>query len=189
MRARLRLTPVLVLLLLWGCMPSPSTSPSVQPSVSPSEATEVSNLPPGCEPHNLRSQTGERIQLDGTWIEDVDADELPLTWWIRTQGDCVWAAGTVDDVGGAGEGDTGTVQTIRGRLGTDFVIDGEILKLGPFSSFDAARPIYSPIRLLVTFEDDGQIVLREDRVYGEQGPRCGDPVIFCTPLLVLRPAD
>ena len=172
---------------MFGCGPSPSSSPSVQPSATPSNVA-VSNLPPGCEPHNLRSATGERIDLDGTWIEDVDEADLPMTWWIRTQGDCVWGAGTMHDVAPTVI-NPGTVQTIRGRLGSDFVIDGEILRLGPYSSFDAARPIYSPIRLQVDFDDDGQVVLREDRIYGEQGPRCGDSVIFCAPVLVLRPAD
>ena len=81
------------------------------------------------------------------------------------------------------------VQTIRGRLGSDLIIDGEILRLGPYAPSDAARAIYSPIRLKVDFEDDGQVVLREDRVYGAAGPRCGDPVFFCIPVLVLRPAE
>jgi hypothetical protein len=76
-----------------------------------------------------------------------------------------------------------------GRLGSDLIIDGEILRLGPYAPSDAARAIYSPIRLTVDFDDDGQVVLREDRVYGVAGPRCGDPVIFCIPVLVLRPAE
>jgi hypothetical protein len=188
MRARSPLCLLLgLLMLLSACTPSTSPSPSILPSASPSDAA-VSNLPPGCEPHEVRGPDGERIDLDGTWVEEVGVDEAPMTWWIRTQGDCVWGAGTVDDVRGA-EAIPDLVQTIRGRLGSDFGIDGEILRLGPYSSSDAARQIYSPIRLLVDFDEDGQIVLREDRVYGVVGPRCGDPVIFCIPVLVLRRAD
>ncbi|HJT63463.1 MAG TPA: hypothetical protein VJ839_01685 [Candidatus Limnocylindria bacterium] len=176
-----------LLTLVSACSAATSPSVSLQPSASPSEAA-VSGLPPGCEPHEVRGPDGERIDLDGTWVEEVGEDEAPMTWWIRTQGDCVWGAGTVDDVPADGASIPDTVQTIRGRLGSDLIIDGEILRLGPYASSDAARAIYSPIRLKVDFDDDGQVVLREDRVYGVAGPRCGDPVVFCIPVLVLRPA-
>ena len=142
MRAASRLTPLLLLTLLWGCSPTTSPLPSVQPSASPSEGA-VSGLPPGCAPHEVRGPDGERIDLDGTWVEEVGEDEAPMTWWIRTQGDCLWGAGTVDDVPTAGASVPDTVQTIRGRLGSDLIIDGEILRLGPYASSDAARAIYS----------------------------------------------
>jgi hypothetical protein len=77
------------------------------------------------------------------------------------------------------------VQHLRGHIGTDFVIEGEIVLLGQTGFFMAA-PIYAPVQLLIEFEDGGEIVLREDRAYGVQGPRCVDTAGYCLRPLVLR---
>jgi hypothetical protein len=41
------------------------------------------------------------------------------------------------------------------------------------------------MRLFIEFEDDGEVVLREDRVLGLEGPRCLGTT-SCLPVLVLR---
>lgn len=106
-----------------GCSASQPPSPSVVPSESPVQA--AGNLPPGCSPIDLRTPSGQRIQLDGTWTEVGTAGEL-MTWWIRTQGNCVWGAGYLEDVPGEGtfEARPDHVQSLRGRIGSDFVITG-----------------------------------------------------------------
>jgi hypothetical protein len=160
--------------------------------VSSASATplEAGNLPPGCEPINLRAPGGERLELDGTWKSETHNVTLPETWWIRTLGDCLWGAGAVGGVDRADLFDSldpGRIQTLRGTIGHDFAVEGEILRLGTPSSFDASRPIYSPLRLLIQFEDDGALILREDRVFGQPAPFCIPE--YCMPVLVLRPAD
>ena len=191
MRDRLRLRPMVAALILLGaCTPSISPSPSVQPSASPTE-TAVNGLPPGCEPIELRGPNGERIELDGEWVEVVEAGE-PMTWWIRTQGDCVWGNGQVEDVETQDPffRQPGQVQSLSGVIGSDFMITGEILFLGPLpAALTRSLTPYSPLRMLIAFDDAGEITLREDREPMVRGPRCPDPVSYCPAPLVLRPAD
>lgn len=112
-----------------------------------------------------------------------------MTWWVRTLGDCVWAAGTVADVPEDPANlstNPATVQIFQGRLRTDFVIEGEIILVGP-PGFGFGAAIHAPVRLLVQFDEGGGVSLREDRVYGEQGPRCVNPTGWCLRPLVLAP--
>lgn len=110
-----------------------------------------------------------------------------MTWWIRTAGDCVWGVGTVNEVPVAA--DPFTVQSLRGRIGSDYVIEGEIASVGPPDPFLVLTPVYAPVRFIVDFDERGTF-LREDRVPADRGPRClGVPSAFCAPPLILRPAD
>ena len=194
MRARLGMSLVLAVLFLAavvvGCSPTTPPSTSAQPTASPGESAE-SALPPGCEPLELRSADGTRIELDGPWVEVVEVGE-PMTWWIRTQGDCVWGSGQIDDVppreGFGARPDQ--VQSLNGAIGSDFVITGEILYLGPLPvGVPGTLTPYSPLRMLIEFGDTGEILLREDREAGVVGPRCPDPVSYCPTQLVLQPAE
>lgn len=148
-------------------------------------------MPPGCESIELRAPTGERIDLNGDWAEVGTSGEL-MTWWIRTEGDCVWGAGYIDEVPLEGSFDTrpDQVQSLAGHVGADFVITGEIISLAalPFSA-PGDPPRYSPLRMFIDFADDGGITLREDRQPGVTGPRCPDPVGYCPEPLVLQPID
>ncbi len=135
---------------------------------------------------DLRGPDGERIVLDGQWIE-VDRVGEPMTWWIRTQGDCVWGDGQVEDVETRPIGQRpDQVQGLSGVIGSDFVITGEILMLGPGGL--PATP-YSPLRMLIEFGAAGEIFLREDREPMVLGPRCPDPGSYCPDPLVLERAD
>ena len=110
----------------------------------------------------------------------------PYTWWIRTQGDCAWGTGIVDDYADTGaSATTFEVQTFNGMLTDDFTITGEIVNLGPLR-LGLSVPIYSSIQFLIDLED-GQITLREDREPGVQGPRCPEPAGYCPPPLLLHP--
>ena len=131
MRARPVAVGILGLLVLVACS-SPTTAPSsAMPSPSGSEEG-AANLPPGCELINLSNPDGERVVLDGTWAEAGTAAPL-MTWYIRTEGDCVWGAGQIEDVPPAESLDVRPdhVQSLAGRMGSDFVITGEILNLAP----------------------------------------------------------
>ncbi|HEY7522767.1 MAG TPA: hypothetical protein VH720_03810 [Candidatus Limnocylindrales bacterium] len=191
-RARFgRLAIAVVALLAVGC--TGSSAASVDPSVTLSagaSAGQAGNLPAGCEPIDMVGPDGESIRLDGIWVAETDAGDLPKYWSIRTLGSCLWGAGVV--LGPTGPDlllGSDQVQTLRGVIGSDFAVDGEIVLVG-MSQYEARPiPIYSPLRLLIDFEDDGTTVLREDRVYGDYAPRCFDPGTACLPVLVLRPAD
>ena len=54
-----------------------------------------------------------------------------MTWWLHSQGDCVWGAGQTPDVRTQDPSGPDQVQSLSGLIGSDFVITGEILFLGP----------------------------------------------------------
>lgn len=173
------------LLAVGACTPTPSPTESVAPTNS--SPAQAANLPPGCALIELRGPTGERVVLDGTWLEDVERE--PMRWWIRTEGDCVWGAGNVEDVPSADGFETrpDNVQSLSGRMGSDFVITGEILWLAPLPvGAPGNPPRYAPLRMLIAFDDAGDILLREDREPGVAGPRCPDPGGYCPAPLVLQ---
>ncbi|RPH35570.1 MAG: hypothetical protein EHM90_03950 [Chloroflexi bacterium] len=151
----------------------------------------MSGLPPGCKPIDLRGPDGVRIELDGAWMRVLEGGD-PMTWWIRTQGGCVWGSGQIEDVPPQGEFGTrpDQVQSFSGVIGSDFVITGEILALGPVPAGapGTATP-FSPLRMLIEFGDDGEITLSEDREPMVPGPRCPDPLAYCPAPLVLRKVD
>jgi hypothetical protein len=172
-----------------ACNASTRPSPSAELSASPS-AAPIGGLPPGCHAIDLRGPSGARIVLDGTWVED--AAGAPMTWWISTQGDCVWGAGHTEDIPPEGSFDArpDQVQSLDGQVGSDFVITGEIIWLAALpSNAPGYPPRYSPLRMFIDIDDAGEITLREDREPGVTGPRCPDPSGFCTAPLVLRPAE
>jgi hypothetical protein len=168
-------------MLAAGCSAATEPTPTLVPTESPASA-QAGGLPPGCATIELRAPSGERIELDGTWVEVGSVGEL-MTWWIRTQGNCVWGAGSIDEPAPAGPFPRpDSVQSLSGVLGPDFVITGEIVWLGA----PGAPPPYSPLRMFVEFDDAGEILLREDREPGTTGPRCPDPAGFCPAPLVLQ---
>jgi hypothetical protein len=169
-----------------ACTPSSAPPTSAPPTAS--EAAEVGNLPSGCDPIDLRSTTGEAVELTGIWIQDANEGRQPSTWWIRALGDCVWGTGiydeyTDDEFLARAE----SVQVLRGRVGNDFGIDGTIVLLGPHPAF-AVLQYHADVRIEIDIDADGRITLREDRVPGIQGPRCPDPVGYCPAPLLLRPS-
>ncbi|HEY7522764.1 MAG TPA: hypothetical protein VH720_03795 [Candidatus Limnocylindrales bacterium] len=168
--------------------PSASVAPSTPSSAAASEGG-VSGLPPGCEPINLRDPTGERLELDGQWAEvgTPDRGEL-MTWWLFTQGTCVWGAGQVGEVRiGTISSSPDQVQSLSGQIGSDFVITGELVWLGPVPPGAPGVPIrYAPLRMLIEFDDAGQVLLRDTREAGVRGPHCPEPTGFCPDPLVLE---
>jgi hypothetical protein len=159
----------------------------VLPTESP--AAEAGNLPPGCEPINLRSPAGEAVNLTGVWIQDEEEGPQPARWLIRALGDCIWGTGTYDtytEEEFLARSDS--IQVLQGRVGNDFVIEGTIVLLGPHLTF-ATPEYFSEVRLLIEFDQASEITLREDRIPGVEGPRCPDPVTYCPAPLLLRPSS
>ena len=162
---------------LGGCVASPQQPPSDVPSEVPSHAVD---LPPGCEPIALRAPDGEPIVLSGRWVTSEDA--TPMTWWLRTEGSCLYGVGTLSVESSELRADS--VQNWRGQIGTDFVITGDIALVGPPHP-GLGVPRLAEVRVLIEFADDGEVLLREDRVPGVAGPRCVDPAAYCPKPFVL----
>ena len=164
---------------------TPSSAPPTSAPPTESAAAEVGNLPPGCQPIDLRSPAGDAVELTGIWIQDADEGRQPSKWWIRAFGDCVWGSGIYDAYTEDEFFVAESVQVLLGRMGSDFVIDGAIALVGPHPDF-ATSESFAEVRLLIEFDSEGEITLREDRAPGVQGARCPDPVGYCPAPLLLR---
>jgi len=189
MRSLVRAASVLLsIVLLAGCTPSTEPSASFEPSPS-AASSGVGNRVPGCGPIELRAPSGELVVLNGVWREDTES--TPLTWWIRTEGDCVWGAGVVGDrAEGSVPPRPHQVQSLNGTIGSDFWITGEIIWLGPTESNEAGPlPRWAPLRMHIEFDETNQISLREDREPGVTGLHCPDPSGYCPDPLVLIPVE
>jgi hypothetical protein len=149
----------------------------------------VGELPAGCEPIELRDPSGAPVVLDGQWTEVGSPDTGRLmTWWLFTQGTCVWGAGQVDEVH---SGDVSSapdqVQSLTGQIGSDFTITGALVWLGPTPPFTPGPPMrYASVRMLIEFDDAGEVRLRDTREPGVPGPHCPQPQGFCPDPLVLE---
>jgi hypothetical protein len=172
-----------VVAVLISCGP-PVSEPSAVPDPTSSGGTSAQGLPPDCGAIDLRDPRGRSVELDGIWTDAAANVPVPMSWYVRTQGDCFWASGSVEDPESDFSGYTADVQIITGRIGSDFTIEGENVRLGPPASF-LNETIYAPMRLLIEFSDGGEVVLREDRVLGVEGPRCLGST-FCLPVLELH---
>jgi len=174
---------IMVGLALVGSGCTLSTAPTPPPGPSESHALPAGGLPPGCGLIDLRTPSGERVDLAGTWTQVDTPGDPATTWWIRTLGDCVWGVGKVDVF--PEDPVPATVQHLRGKIRTDFVIEGEIVLVGPAVVFPNTS-IYAPVEIIIEFDDAGQISLHEDREHGVQGPRCPFPATYCPRPVILR---
>lgn len=132
---------------------------------------------------------GERLELDGIWVQDEVEERRPMTWWIRTSGDCLWGTGVADNLpSDLADRRPDDVQNLTGTLRQDFTIASEVVWLGTHPGY-ATPQYYAEVDLIIEPDADGVITLREDRERGVQGPHCPQPQAFCPAPLLLRPAD
>jgi hypothetical protein len=152
--------------LLTACAAVPSPSPSAaEPSAS---APVEAGLPPGCETIDLRSPTGERIDLTGEWAGTGILAGESESAWLQQIGDCVY--GSVVGSYVTGELSEGTITNLSGRVGVDFRIGFETVIVSQPQFFPLGT--YSTMVMRIEWDADGRIRLREDREPGEAAGRC-----------------
>jgi hypothetical protein len=127
-------------------------------------------LPPGCETIDLRSPSGERIDLTGEWADSGGglADTFERSW-LNQIGDCVY--GSV--LGGAfvRDGDVeASLTNLSGSVGSDFRIEFEVVMV--FQDTQFAFGEYSIMPMVIEWDADGRMRLREDREPGDAAGRC-----------------
>jgi hypothetical protein len=185
------LAGVLALGVLTACTSAPSSPASSSAgSEAPSpSAAAVGNLPAGCEPIELRSPSGGRIDLDGIWVQDAEGNSHAMKWWLWSFGDCLWGAGRnenySEDVAMGATADQ--VQAFRGTIRDDFSIEAEMVLLGPHQGVQTLIR-EAEVRILISIDENGGITLLEDREPGVTGPRCPSSN-YCPAPLLLRPQD
>ncbi|MGH2484186.1 MAG: hypothetical protein ACRDE9_06995 [Candidatus Limnocylindria bacterium] len=171
---------MVVIGLVTACAPAPSA-----PGASPSPAEPVPSvnaargLPPGCETIDLRSPTGERVDLTGEWTGSStlfnEATEVTL---MNELGGCVYGSVTGVDPDGSE-----TISNLSGHLSSDFTIEFDIVIVYQQTTFLLFGE-YSSMVMLIEWDDQGRIRLREDREPGELAGRCTDSRFQC-PLPVI----
>lgn len=114
-----RVTSIALLALGVACTgPAESGAPTLAPTGSPGIATH------DCPDIDLRSPSGDRINLTGTWVTEREGTRAGI-YFLHQVGDCLWFAGGLP---WRGEPDSETLglQTVvfQGRVGSDFVIAG-----------------------------------------------------------------
>ena len=160
---------------------SPSGTPGPSAADSGPEASDatVSGLPPGCANIDLRAPDGSPIDLEGEWLDVSREDAAQMTWWIRTSGNCFYGVGVITQP--VEFSNSFSVQQYSGVIQPDFTIDGAFIHLGSHNDAETIAE-YVPATLLIEFEDDGSIAIREDREPNAPGPRCPRPEVCAAPL-------
>jgi hypothetical protein len=170
--------------VLSACASSPAA-----PDASPTDAGPLASsdavlgLPPGCETIDLRSPTGERVDLTGVWVGDGELANRVEQAWLNQIGDCVF--GSV--LGGAFVEDTepeASLTNLNGRVGSNFRIEFEVIMV--FQDARFAFGEFSAMPMLIEWDAEGRMRLREDREPGDVAGRCihsptfpcPDPVIW-----------
>jgi len=165
-----RITPFAALVLVAlvaGCGPSPSASPS---PAAPSAAA-FADLPAGCQPIDLRSPTGEAVDLTGEWAGTGHLVGQEDTAWLIQLGDCM--EGSVDSTELPSDPGSDVVRrtNLSGRIGSDFRINLDVIILDqPPGGIGFAT--YSTMVMLIEWDTDGRLRLREDRERGTEANRC-----------------
>lgn len=99
--------------------PAALGAPTQAPTGSPVTSTT------DCPDIDLRSPSGERIDLTGTWETEREGNRAGI-YFVRQIGECVWFAGGLPRPGGTtAGGPLGFVTVVfQGRAGADFLITG-----------------------------------------------------------------
>jgi len=171
----------LVVVAAMATLTACASAPAV-PGASPSHAEPLPSvnpargLPPGCETIDLRSPTGERIDLTGEWAGTGILAGESESVWLQQIGDCVY--GSVVSSYVTGELSEGTITNLSGRVGLDFRIGLEIVIVSQPQLFPWGT--YSTMMMRIEWDADGRIRLREAREPGEAAGRCiHSPQFFC----------
>jgi hypothetical protein len=136
--------------VLGGCGTSPASSAPAS-SQAPSPSVAAASDP--CQPVDLRTPDGERVDLTGAWEGGVTFHEA------RQSRDCVWWVGFSswpgDDLGDA------WLLTFSGHLEPDFTLHGEWAEI---YTAELHAPRNCPVTFRVEFTDAGEIELATDLV-------------------------
>lgn len=115
-----RITSIALLALGVACTGSATSgAPTQAPTASPGIASI------DCPNIDLRSPSGERIDLTGTWVTEREGTRAGI-YFLHQVGDCLWFAGGLPWPSDLPEDETLGLQTVvfQGRVGSDFVITG-----------------------------------------------------------------
>lgn len=171
MRAAGRICVIaLVAVLVAGCSSGSSASPSTAEPEGSAEPTPALS----CQPIELRGPTGEVVDLTGEWAGSGVLAGDDETAWLKQIGDCVF--GSV--IGSHRDFQPGeTITNLSGRIGADFMIDVDVVIVVQAAVFQLGE--HSTLVMLIEWDDEGRLRLREDRPPGATAARCIQSQVEC----------
>lgn len=164
---------MVVIGLVTACASAPA-APGANPySAEPVPSVNTARgLPPGCETIDLRGPTGERIDLTGEWTGSSTLFNLTEVALLNEVGGCVYGSVTGVDPDGSE-----TISNLSGRLSSDFTMEFDVVIVYQQTPFPLGE--YSSMVMLIEWDEQGRIRLREDREPGEVAGRCTDSRFEC----------
>ncbi len=161
-------TALAILVAVMGCQPATAGPSSTTPLPSASPRSGV-GLPPDCQRIDLRDPDGARVDLTGEWEATAALAAPEEQVWLQQIGDCLY--GSVFGVYRPGSDAAETfVVDLGGPLSTAFTIDIEVVFVYQDAAFEFAP--YSTMRMIIEWDSEGRLRLREDRDLNERAGRC-----------------
>ena len=147
--------------VLASCAAPPASPEGSSESILPSPSS-LAGSGDDCEPVNLRSPAGERVDLTGTWRGQS------AVHYVRQDGSCVWwlAYSNVSTVPSPSQ----RALVFRGDIAPDFTVTGEWMSLIRPSAITGRR--HGPVTFEIEFESSGgseTITLRSTTTSEGQG--------------------
>lgn len=120
---RRAVVPLVVALAMVGCVSTGAGDGSAPPSAASPPPSSASG--PACPDVDLRTQSGERLDLTGTWLTEREGARGGI-YYVHQVGSCVWMAGGFDDTDNPADSPLSYVTVvISGQIEPDFTIVGE----------------------------------------------------------------
>jgi hypothetical protein len=165
---------------LIGCQPTAS-EPS--PTIAPPSASPLGGvgLPSDCQPIDLRDPSGARVDLSGEWESLSELVAPNERVWLQQIGDCLYGSVSGVDSPESDASETYVVD-LGGRVSTGFTANLDVV----FVYQDAVIPYvtYSTMEMIIDWDTDGRIHLREDRDVTERPARCAITGVQCSPPVI-----
>jgi hypothetical protein len=168
---------------LIGCAQSPSGgTPDPSAASSPGSGSDA---PAKCAPIDLRDPSGVRVDLSGQWAANP-AFSSTAEVYLNQMGDCLFGS-LVDGYLAGVDTEYGAIANLNGRLESDFTVDLDIAWVYQDDRFPYIE--FSSTVLVIEWDQEGVIRLRENLEPGSLAGRCVPEFIdVCAPI-VLTPFD
>jgi hypothetical protein len=125
------------------------------------------------------------VDLSGSWagsgILAISGDEVAV---FNQIGSCVYGSVTGLD----GRGDE-AVTNLSGRVSPDFTVAFEVVTIEAAELVGRGHPFaeYSTVVMVIEWDEEGRLRVREDREPGETAARCIQPTLPCQDPVIWYP--
>jgi hypothetical protein len=137
---------------------------------------------------------GESVNLTGEWtgvggtVWFLNVDGTGERTFILQSGDCVWISISDDQFRQQVPDEQSLLAQFSGTMTADYTVTGQLAALrlynDPFAVGEYDQ--LTDVRLRIEWDEDGRILLLEDREKGVVGPRCANAEMWCPDPFILQ---